>query len=86
MHASNRPTWGPSPMYAVVPVILAVGLAASVWAANGEPLPSPSGVAVTVLKPVHGAVAAVDTLPIDVVYGVPSERTIHLWRPVAAAD
>lgn len=86
MHSSSRPTWGPRPVYAVVPVIAAVGVAAWVWAANAGPLPSPSAVAVTALKPVNGEAAAATTLPIEVVYGVPSERTIHLWRPAPAAD
>jgi hypothetical protein len=73
-------TWGPSPLYAVPAVVVAIGAAGWAWSANRGPLPAPSAVEVTAMKPVAGDLAA--ELPLaEVAFGVPSERTLHLWRP-----
>jgi hypothetical protein len=73
-------TWGPSLLYAIPVVVVALGAAGWVWSTNRGPLPTPSAVEVTALKPVAGA-AAGTALPADVAYGVPSERNVHLWWP-----
>lgn len=86
MHSSSSSTWGLRPAYAVAPAIAAFGIAAWVWSASRDSQPAPSAVAVTALKPVDGELAPTAPLPIEVVYGVPSERTLHLWAPATAAD
>lgn len=90
MHSSSRPTWGPRPAYAVAPAIAACGIAAWVWSTSRDSQrdsqPTPSAVAITAMKPVDGDVAPAAPLPIEVVYGVPSERTLHLWTAAPAAD
>jgi hypothetical protein len=88
---SNRPvaifpsrTWGPRPLWALVPVAGAAAVAATLLARPDRP-PGAAATVVTAFKPPAdgGAVpeAAPPAHPIEVVYGVPSVATLHLWLP-----
>lgn len=78
----NNAHWGPQPKYAILPV--AAVLLGS-WIAVGSVPPVEQ---VTVMKPLpDGAVAAGANpvsadgdIAIEVRYGVPTPRTIHLWK------
>jgi len=72
-------TWGPSPRYALPVVAVALGLAWAAW--RFEPLAEPTAaVEVTALKPVIDDIAAAER-PVEAAYGVPTARTLDLWRP-----
>jgi len=71
--------WGPHPKYAVLPVLLVVGVVGWVAAKNPGPIAALTAKKVTAMKPVEGTQASMQELPIQVVYGVPTEQTLHLW-------
>ena len=71
--------WGPHPKYAVLPVLLVLGVVGWVAAKNPGPIAAPTAQKVTVMKPIAGAQADTQELPTEVLYGVPTERTLHLW-------
>lgn len=73
--------WGPHPKYAILPVMLVLGVIGWVAAKNPGPIERPATQKVTAMKPIEGAEAAAQPLPIEVRYGVPTERTLHLWSP-----
>jgi hypothetical protein len=81
MRLSASQTWGPHPLFAILPVVAMLGCSGWIWLANRGPLPAPSEVAIVALKPVTGLSAEPAELPIEVRYGVPTERTLHLWAP-----
>lgn len=70
-------TWGPSFRYALPVVAAALGLAWAAWTWDR----APAAQAVTALKPVIGEEAA-EEQPVETAYGVPSARTLMLWRPI----
>jgi hypothetical protein len=72
-------TWGPHPIHALLPAVVMLAFSGWVWFANRGPLPA-LPVAVVALRPVDGTAAATE-MPIEVRYGVPTERTLHLWAP-----
>jgi hypothetical protein len=72
-------TWGPSLRYALPMVAVAFGLAWAVSSSDRAVEPA-AATAVTALKPVIGDEAAGER-PIEAVYGIPSARTLMLWRP-----
>lgn len=72
-------TWGPSLRYAIPVIIAAVALAWTAWRSDSAVEPA-AAVEVTTLKPVIDDVAAGER-PVEVAYGVPTPRTIGLWRP-----
>ena len=76
--ASSR-TWGPSLRYALPMVAVAFGLAWAVASSDRAAEPA-AATAVTALKPVIGDEAAGEG-PIEAAYGIPSARTLMLWRP-----
>lgn len=71
--------WGPHPKYAVLPVLLVMGVVGWVAAKNPGPIAVPTAQKVTAMKPVEGTQAITQELPTEVLYGVPTERTLHLW-------
>ena len=71
--------WGPHPKYAVLPVLLVLGVVSWVAAKNPGPIAAATAQKVTAMKPIEGSPAATQELPMEVVYGVPTERTLHLW-------
>jgi hypothetical protein len=71
--------WGPHPKYAVLPVILVLGVVGWVAAKNPGPIAAATAEKVTAMKPIEGEHAGTQELPMEVVYGVPTERTLHLW-------
>ncbi len=79
MRSSPSKLRGPHPVHAVVPVLAAIVFSGWVWFADRGPLADSARLAVTAMKPVEGAAAAPADLPIEVCYGVPTERTLHLW-------
>lgn len=81
MFSWDSSVWGPHPKYAVVPVLAVLAVVAWVAANNPGPIDMPTGTPVTVMKPVEGADLAPPpgAMPIEVRYGVPTERTLHLW-------
>lgn len=86
---SNRPvaifpsrTWGPRPRWALVPLAGVAAVVATLpWSerpVGGQPT------VVTAFKPAAdgGPVpSAPSAMPIEVVHGVPSPATLHLWLP-----
>lgn len=80
-----RGFFGPHPKYAVLPVcvllaLVGFGISRSTAGQNAQ--------TVVAMKPVAGdeqpvptAPLAASGLPIEVIYGVPSGRTRHLWEP-----
>jgi hypothetical protein len=72
-------TWGPSLRYALPVIIAALGLAWTAWRSDSASEPQ-AAVEVTTLKPVIEELAAGER-PVEVAYGVPTPRTIGLWRP-----
>lgn len=79
MTAYRGNIWGPHPKHAILPLLLVLGAVGWVAYKNFESVQSFTATKVTAMKPVEGAEAAVDELPIEVRYGVPTERTLHLW-------
>ena len=81
MKGWNSSIWGPHPKYAILPVLFVLGVVG--WLAYKQPEPAESSLATTVtaMKPVEGtALAPVSaTLPVEVLYGVPTMETMHLW-------
>jgi hypothetical protein len=71
--------WGPHPKYAILPVILVLGVIGWLAAENPGPIERPAAQPVTAMKPIVGTEAAAQPMPIEVRYGVPTERTLHLW-------
>lgn len=71
-------TWGPEPLFAVIPAVAAFGAAGWIWLAHADAARSPSAIRVTALRPVERGDAGA-TLPIEVSYGVPDEKSLHLW-------
>ncbi|MCE9631913.1 MAG: hypothetical protein K8S94_14510 [Planctomycetia bacterium] len=83
MRSSTPGFWGPHPLHAILPVLAIIGFSGWVWFANRGPLADTARMAVTALKPIDGTAADPAELPIEVRYGVPTERTLHLWAPPA---
>jgi hypothetical protein len=79
MNACQGSIWGPHPKYAVLPVLLVVGVVGWVAYTNPGPVEVSAAQKVTVMKPVEGMVPGIQEVPIEAVYGVPTERTMHLW-------
>jgi hypothetical protein len=77
----NHPAgiWGPHPKYAVLPLVLVLGVVGWVAAENPGPIAAATAQRVTAMKPIGGSPAAAQDLPTEVLYGVPTERTLHLW-------
>jgi len=71
--------WGPHPKYAILPVILVLGVIGWLATENPGPIERPAAQTVMAMKPIEGTEAAAQPLPIEVRYGVPTERTLHLW-------
>jgi hypothetical protein len=88
---------GPHPKYAVVPVLLVLGLLGWVAANNPAPpaAPEADAVAVVAMKPIEGGdeapaapgadrarvIRTTAGLPVEVLYGMPSAATMDLWSP-----
>jgi hypothetical protein len=84
--------WGsrplPAPLLAAfAPVLAAFGFvfaafafAGWIWFADRGPL-APPPVTITALKPVAGSADVSTALPIEVLYGIPTAETLHLWQP-----
>jgi hypothetical protein len=72
-------TWGPSFRYALPMIAVALGLAWATWSSDRAPAPQ-AATAVTALKPVIGDEDAGER-PVEAAYGIPSARTLMLWRP-----
>jgi hypothetical protein len=72
-------TWGPHPKYAILPLVLVLGVVGWVAAKNPGPIAAPTAQKVTAMKPTEGSPAVNQELPTEVLYGVPTERTLHLW-------
>lgn len=74
--------WGPRPRWAMVPLAGAAAVVASLLARPDRP-PGAVATAVTALKPrADGSavpVPAPAAIPLEVVYGVPTPATLHLW-------
>ena len=77
--------FGPHPKYAVLPVCILLALVG--WGISRSNA-GPNATTVVAMKPVAGdeqpapaLVLATSGLPIEVIYGVPSGRTRHLWEP-----
>lgn len=81
MFSWESSVWGPHPKYAVVPVLAVIAVVGWVAANNPGSIEVPTGTPVVVMKPVEGTDLAPPSadMPIEVRYGVPSERTLHLW-------
>lgn len=88
---SNRPVaifpsraWGPRPRWALVPLVGAAAVAATLLARPERPAGA-AAAAVTAFKPpADGSAApsaASPAIPIEAAYGVPSPATLHLWLP-----
>jgi hypothetical protein len=60
-------------------VFLVLGVVGWVAAKNPGPIAAPTAQKVTAMKPIEGSPVATQELPMEVVYGVPTERTLHLW-------
>lgn len=78
--------FGPHPKHAVLPVCILLGLVG--WGVSRSTGGEPAGQTVVAMKPVAGDEQPVPALPlsasglpIEVIYGVPSGRTRHLWEP-----
>jgi len=88
MSSWNSNVWGPHPKHAVVPAIAVLAVVAWVAAKNPGPLQaSTGGTPVTVMKPVEGATVALPRaeMPVEVRYGVPSQKNLHLWPEILHA-
>lgn len=78
--------FGPHPKHAMLPVCILLGLIG--WGVSRSAGVQPAGQTVVAMKPVEGEEQpaamlplAASGLPIEVIYGVPSGRTRHLWEP-----
>jgi hypothetical protein len=71
--------WGPHPKHAILPVLLVVGVVGWVSAQNPGPMEAVKAQKVIAMKPIEGALPAVQEMPTEILYGVPTERTVHLW-------
>lgn len=69
--------------HAITPVVGVLCFLAGLATTMIKPIPTLAVGEVVAMKPVEGGEgAAVFTkMPIEVLYGVPSERTEHLWSP-----
>ena len=65
---------------APAPGLAAFGFAGWIWFADRGPL-APPPVTITALKPVAGSADVSTALPIEVLYGIPTAETLHLWQP-----
>ena len=73
--------WGPRPLLAAFGFVFAAfGFAGWIWFADRGPL-DPPPVTITALKPVAGSADVATALPIEVLYGIPTSKTRHLWQP-----
>lgn len=72
-------TWGPSPLFLLPLIAIALGLAWTVWSSDRAAEPQATAT-VTALKPVIDLEGAAER-PVEVSFGVPSARTLMLWRP-----
>jgi hypothetical protein len=88
MKTSIAGIWGPHPTYAILP-LLAVGCVLG-WVALGEARAAEGLRKATATRPVADGSAArgssenalstdPESLPIEVRYGVPASRTLHVW-------
>ena len=77
----NSRVWGPHPKYAILPALCVLGVVGWLAYRYPEPIDSPRATAVTTMKPVEGTASAPvsATLPMEVLYGVPTVETMHLW-------
>lgn len=80
-----RGFFGPHPKYAVLPACILLALVG--WGISRSSA-GPNARTVVAMKPVAGdeqpvpaPPLATSGLPIEVIYGVPSGRTQHLWEP-----
>ena len=71
--------WGSHPKYAFLPVLLVLGVGGWVAAKNAGAIAVSTAQKVTAMKPIEGGRAGTQELPTKVLYGVPTERTLHLW-------
>ena len=71
--------WGPHPKHAILPVLLVLGVVGWVAYKNPGPIQASTAQQVTVMKPIEGTVMGAQEMPIEALYGVPTERTVHLW-------
>lgn len=71
-------TWGPEPLFAVIPAVAAFGAAGWIWLGQVDAPRDPSPIRITALRPVDGQDGSA-AVPIEVSYGVPDEKTLHLW-------
>jgi len=76
---STRGSWGPHPKYAILPVSAVLSVIAWVAIQNPAPVANPTAQKITVMKPIDGIAVGTTQMPIEVRYGVPTERTLHLW-------
>jgi len=72
---------GPHLKYAMVPLAAVLGLMAGIATTLQTPAETCPANQVVAMKPIEGSDAQVGfaATPIEVLYGVPTERTIHLW-------
>lgn len=77
----NSSVWGPQPRYAIGPLLLVFGILSWVGYENPRPMESPAATTMTVMKPVEGTAIAppAGDLPMEILYGVPTSDTKHLW-------
>ena len=79
MAESTRGFWGPHPKYAILPVSAVLSVIAWVAIQNTDPIANPTAQQITVMKPIDGIAVGAPQMPIEARYGVPTERTLHLW-------
>lgn len=73
-------TWGPEPLFAVIPAVAAFGAAGWIWLAHADAPRGAASIRITALRPVEGGDGSA-TVPIEAAYGVPDEKTLHNWPP-----
>ena len=79
MAESTRGFWGPHPKYAILLVSAVLSVIAWVAIQNPDPVANPTAQQITVMKPIDGITVGAPQMPIEARYGVPTERTLHLW-------
>ena len=79
MAESTRGFWGPHPKYAILLVSAVLSVIAWVAIQNPDPVANPTSQHKTVMKPIDGIAVGAPQMPIEARYGVPTERTLHLW-------
>ena len=79
MAESTRGFWGPHPKYAILLVSAVLSVIAWVAIQNPDPVANPTSQQITVMKPIDGIAVGAPQMPIESRYGVPTERTLHLW-------